>query len=158
MTDEELLASLLAEEERLVFPYFNVDVAWSLGSAVRDAAVAAKHPIAILLRQNRRSLFHTALEGSSVDNDVWLGRKSAVVDRFGHSSYYVGCQARAKSEVDFNVGARLDPDKFAAHGGAFPLIVAKTGVVGTICVSGLPQVEDHQFVVAQLDRFLQTFN
>jgi uncharacterized protein (UPF0303 family) len=157
MKNEELLTSLLAEEERLVFSYFNVDVAWALGSAVRDAAMAAKLPVAILLRQNGRSLFHTALEGSSLDNDVWLGRKSAVVDRFGHSSYYVGCKARADSEVDFNIAARLDPDKFAAHGGAFPLLVAKTGIVGTIAVSGLPQVDDHRFVVEQLERFLLKF-
>jgi uncharacterized protein (UPF0303 family) len=158
MTNEELLAALLAEEEHLVFPHFNVDVAWALGSSLRDAAIAAKHPVAILLRQNGRSLFHTALEGSSVDNDVWLGRKSAVVDRFGHSSYYVGCKARAESDVDFNVGARLDPDKFAAHGGAFPLLVAKTGLVGTIAVSGLPQVEDHRFVVERLEQFLKNFD
>lgn len=158
MTNEELLTSLLAEEERLVFPYFNFDTAWALGCALRDAAVLAQHPVAILVRQNGRGIFHTALEGSSSDNDVWLERKSAVVERFGHSSYYVGSKARATSEVDFNVGARLDPDKFAAHGGAFPLIVAKTGIVGTIAVSGLPQVDDHRFVVEQLERFLQNFS
>jgi len=49
---------------------------------------------------------------------------------------------------------RLDPDRFAAHGGAFPLTIRGTGVVGTITVSGLPQVEDHAFVVAQLEAFL----
>jgi uncharacterized protein (UPF0303 family) len=158
MTDEELLTSLLEEEERLVFPFFNFETAWALGTSVRDAAHAVEYPVAILLRQNGRHLFHAALEGSSGDNDAWLERKSAVVDRFGHSSYYVGCKARAAGDVDFNVGARLDPDKFAAHGGAFPLIVAKTGCVGSIAVSGLPQVDDHRFVVEQLERFLQNFN
>ncbi|MEO7745267.1 MAG: heme-binding protein, partial [Actinomycetota bacterium] len=43
---------------------------------------------------------------------------------------------------------------YAAHGGVFPLIVAGVGPVGTVGVSGLPQVQDHEFVVQQLERFL----
>jgi uncharacterized protein (UPF0303 family) len=46
---------------------------------------------------------------------------------------------------------------FAAHGGAFPLTVARSGCIGSVAVSGLPQVEDHQFVVEQLSLFLATF-
>jgi uncharacterized protein (UPF0303 family) len=156
MTDAQLLASLLDEERRLVFPYFDHQVAWQLGSAVREAALAADYPIAILIRRGGQRMFHTALPGSSADNDAWLDRKSAVVDRFGHSSYYVGCQARSVSDVDFNVGARLDPELFAAHGGAFPLQLEKGGFIGTVCVSGLPQADDHRFVVEQLELFLAT--
>jgi uncharacterized protein (UPF0303 family) len=55
----------------------------------------------------------------------------------------------------FDADSRLDVADFAAHGGAFPLIVRGVGVVGTIAVSGLPQLEDHDFVVTQLRRYLQ---
>ena len=44
--------------------------------------------------------------------------------------------------------------EFAAHGGAFPVIVRDVGVVGTVTVSGLPQEEDHRLVVAVLRAFL----
>ncbi|MFD0330409.1 heme-binding protein [Streptacidiphilus monticola] len=48
----------------------------------------------------------------------------------------------------------LDPARYAAHGGSFPLLVRGTGPVGTVTVSGLPQLDDHLFVVECLRRFL----
>ena len=147
------LASLLAEEERLVFAHFDHHAAWDLGSAMRAQALADELPVVISIRRNGQRLFSTALPGSSADNDFWIDRKSAVVDRYGHSSYYVGCLFRA-SGGDFDVDARLDVNLFAAHGGAFPMTIRGTGPVGVIAVSGLPQVEDHQFVVTALERFL----
>jgi len=156
MTDSELLASLLDEERRLVFRYFDHQVAWQLGSAMREAALEADYPVAILIRRSGQRMFETALPGSSADNDAWLDRKSAVVDRFGHSSCYVGCLARSASDVDCNVAARLAPEHFAAHGGAFPLLLEKSGLIGTVCVSGLPQADDHRFVVEQIELFRAT--
>jgi uncharacterized protein (UPF0303 family) len=152
MSDPDL-ATLLAEEERLVFTQFDHQTAWDLGSALRAQALADGLPIVISIRRNGQRLFHAALPGSSADNDFWIDRKAAVVDRYGHSSYYVGCLHRANGG-DFDVDARLDRNLFAAHGGAFPLTIRGTGPIGVIAVSGLPQVEDHQFVVAALERFL----
>ena len=45
--------------------------------------------MAIDVTRHGHQLFHTALEGSSPDNDRWVERKARVVDRFGHSSLYV---------------------------------------------------------------------
>jgi uncharacterized protein (UPF0303 family) len=44
----------------------------------------------------------------------------------------------------------LDPRHYAAHGGAFPILIRSVGPVGVVVVSGLPQVEDHRMVVAAL--------
>jgi uncharacterized protein (UPF0303 family) len=147
------LEALLAEEERLVFPYFDHQTAWDLGSDMRTRALANQLPVVISIRRNGQRLFYAALPGSASDNDAWIDRKSAVVDRFGHSSYYIGCKYRAEGK-DFDTASRLNADLFAAHGGAFPLIIAGTGPVGVIAVSGLPQAEDHRFVVTALERFL----
>jgi uncharacterized protein (UPF0303 family) len=152
MTDPDL-AELQAEEDRLVFGHFDYQNAWDLGTAMRAHALAANLPIVISIRRNGQRLFHTALPGSAADNDAWIERKCAVVDRYGHSSYYVGCQFRARGG-NFDTDARLDANLFAAHGGAFPLLLRSTGCVGTIAVSGLPQVDDHRFVVTELERFL----
>ncbi len=155
MTDADArqLAELLAEEDRLVFATFDHTMAWELGSRLRAEALAARLPIAISIRRHGQCLFHAALPGSSADNDGWLLRKAAVVERYGHSSYYVGCKFRADGG-DFDTDSRLDVGRFAAHGGAFPVMLGATGCIGTVAVSGLPQVEDHRFVVTQLERFL----
>jgi uncharacterized protein (UPF0303 family) len=154
MTDDASLNRLLLEEENLVFSAFDHETAWLLGSQLRDCAREEELPVAISIRLHGQRLFHAALPGSSANNDLWLERKCAVTDLFGHSSYYVGCLTRAEGNDDFNVAHRLDPAQYAAHGGAFPILIRGTGCVGTVAVSGLPQVADHQFVVTQLEKFL----
>jgi uncharacterized protein (UPF0303 family) len=153
-SDDEQLAVLLAQEQRLVFAHFDLHTAWALGSQLRAAALSEELPIAISIRRNQQTLFHAALPGSSADNDGWLLRKAAVVERYGHSSYFVGCKFRADGG-DFDTDSRLDAAVFAAHGGAFPLILATSGCIGTVAVSGLPQVADHEFVITQLELFLR---
>jgi uncharacterized protein (UPF0303 family) len=152
MTDPDL-SQLLEQERRLVLAEFDHAAAWRLGSLLREQALAAELPIVISIRRNGQRLFYAALPGSSVDNEFWVERKSAVVDRFGHSSYFVGCQYRAGGG-DFDVDARLDRDRFAAHGGAFPLTVRSAGVIGVVAVSGLPEADDHRLVVTALEQFL----
>jgi uncharacterized protein (UPF0303 family) len=155
VTGSELLDELVAQESRLVFDHFDEDTAWALGVALREAALAAALPVAISIRRNGQRLFHAALPGSSADNDGWLGRKCAVVDRYGRSSLRVGEEFRVAGG-SFDVDARLDPSQYAAHGGAFPIVVRGTGCIGTVAVSGLPELEDHRFVVATLESFLAT--
>ena len=153
VTGRELLDELEAQEARLVFDHFDDDVRLGPRSRPREARRSAGLPVAISIRRNGQRLFHAALPGSSADNDAWLARKSAVVDRYGQSSLYVGEQFRVHGGT-FDHDSRLDAATFAAHGGAFPIIVRGTGCVGTVAVSGLPEVEDHRFLVATLEAFL----
>ena len=153
MTTEISLDQLAAEEAELEFSAFTEDDAWALGSAMVAAARSAGAPVAIDIRRHGHQLFHAALPGSSPDNDRWIERKTRVVDRFGHSSLYM----RVLCEEDGStLGEKflLDEREFAAHGGAFPLLVRGVGPVGTVVVSGLPQVEDHRMVVAALREHL----
>ncbi|MGO4600636.1 heme-degrading domain-containing protein [Terrabacter sp. 2YAF2] len=157
MTQNPTLDDLAAQESALVFDRFDDDTAWAVGVALRAAARAASLPVAISIRRNGQRLFHAALPGATADNDGWLERKSAVVDRYGHSSLYIGEEFRAAGKT-FEDSSRLDPSRYAAHGGAFPVIVRGVGCVGTIAVSGLPQREDHRLVVETLEAFLRRDN
>jgi uncharacterized protein (UPF0303 family) len=147
------LAELAEQEARLQFDVFNHHTAWDLGVQLRDEALAQDLPVAIEIRRNGQVLFHAALPGTAPDNDAWLLRKARVVDRYGKASYHVGEISRQDGKT-FEEQSRLDPDTYAAHGGAFPITLRGTGVIGTVAVSGLPQLQDHEFVVAQLERFL----
>ena len=155
MVGREMLDELEAQEARLVFDRFDESTAWELGVRLRDAALAAGLPVAISIRRNGQRLFHAALPGASADNDGWLARKSAVVDRYGRSSLRVGEQFRVAGK-SFDEDSRLDPSVFAAHGGAFPILVRGTGCIGSVAVSGLPQLEDHRLVVEVLEALLAT--
>jgi len=155
MTGRELLDELEAQEARLVFDRFDEQTAWDVGVALRDAGLAAGLPIAISIRRNGQELFHAALPGASADNDGWLARKSAVVDRYGRSSLRVGEEFRVRGG-SFDEDSRLDVNRYAAHGGAFPILLRGTGCVGTVAVSGLPQLEDHRLVVETLETVLGT--
>jgi uncharacterized protein (UPF0303 family) len=151
---DDQLAELAVQEDRLVFSCFDNDVAWRLGVHLVEAARSANLPVAISIRRNGQRLFHAGLPGSTPDNDAWLERKSAVVERYCHSSYLVGTTFRAKGKI-FEEDSLLDPNLFAAHGGAFPINVRGVGCIGTVAVSGLAQADDHAFLVTHLESFLK---
>ncbi len=143
------VAELAAEEHELQVPSFTNDDAWALGSALVAAGREQGAPIAVDISRNRHQLFHAALPGATRDNDGWIRRKTRVVDRFGHSSLYMR-QASIERGTTFEAEFGLDPGRYAAHGGAFPITVRSVGPVGVVVVSGLPQVADHRMVVAAL--------
>lgn len=146
---QRILDRVEAEERELVLPRFDLSDAWTLGSRMRTAALEAGLPIVIGITLGEARVFHTSLPGSSADNDGWLERKTRVCRRYGRSSYWVGQSFRAAGK-DFDLDARLDVRQYAAHGGVFPVLVAGVGAVGTVGVSGLPQADDHAFVVEHL--------
>ncbi|MGK5114058.1 heme-degrading domain-containing protein [Geodermatophilus sp. CPCC 205506] len=143
------LAELAAEEQDLRFTSFTNDDAWDLGSALVAAARRVDAPVAVAVVRNGHRLFSAALPGATPDNDEWIERKTRVVHRFGHSSLYVR-QASIERGTTFEEEFGLDPSRYAAHGGAFPVLVRSVGPVGAVVVSGLPQLDDHRMVVAAI--------
>jgi uncharacterized protein (UPF0303 family) len=146
---EPRLSELAAEEEELQFPSFTNDDAWELGAALVATARRQDLPVAVDISRNRSQLFHAALPGTSPDNASWIRRKARVVNRFGHSTLYMRQAARDRGTT-FEEQYGLDPLRYAAHGGGFPIVVRRVGPVGVVVVSGLPQLEDHRMVVAAL--------
>ena len=143
------LDMLLAQEKELVLSKFTDEDAWELGSWFVNTARERGLPIAIDIVRNGHRLFHFAFDGACPDNEQWIRRKAALVNRVGHSSFYEG--RMLASEGCTIEESRLIPETdFAAHGGAFPLIIRDVGPIGHVAVSGLPQEQDHALVVEAL--------
>lgn len=154
MTDLAFYNQIQDDERDLQFPSFDRHDAWRLGCAMRAAALAQKLPLVIGIRLGAQRVFHTALPGATPDNDAWLERKAAVVTHFERSSMGVGEDFRVLGRV-FEEDSRLSSQRYAANGGVFPIRLQGSGlVVGTVGVSGLPQKDDHAFLVQQLQAFL----
>ncbi|MCM0673456.1 heme-degrading domain-containing protein [Micromonospora phytophila] len=146
---------LQEQEERLQFDRFDHDDAWALGTRLVGLARERGHAVTVDIRLGDHQLFHYALHGTSADNDDWIERKIRVVRRFGHSSYLVGQTYRDRGTT-FEEQSHLEAALYAAHGGCFPIILRGTGPVGTVTVSGLPQLDDHRLVVEALELFLDS--
>jgi len=147
------LPFLLAEEDRLRLPRFDADDAWALGNRVVTLAREDSLAVTVAVSHGSQLMFHAALPGTVADQADWLRRKTALVYRFGHSSYFIGRTYRDRGER-FEDEPHLSAADYAAHGGAFPLVVDGVGLVGVVAVSGLPQDQDHALVVRALEAHL----
>ena len=147
-------AELIAEEEELQFSSFTNDDAWALGCLLVEHARAQGAPVAVDITRYGQQLFHAGLPGSTADNDDWIQKKIRVVQRCGNSSLAVGQLWRERGTT-FEDVLRLDPTRYSAQGGCFPVLVRSVGPVGTVAVSGLPQLEDHRLAVSAIRAFLR---
>lgn len=154
MTDAPDSAALMAEAERLVFPRFDEETAWALGTTLVEMARADGLPVVINIRTAQRCLFHAALPGATALNDLWVARKSATALLFHQASLLVGTRNREKGETLARHG--LPPETHADNGGAVPIMVGGVGMVACLTVSGLPQVEDHRLAVRGIEAVLRT--
>ena len=150
---EDILNTLLLQEQELQFTNFNESTAWQIGTQMVEHAMRENLPITIDITHGQQQLFHASMPGTAADNDEWVKRKVRLVNRFGHSSFYMGQLLKHKGKT-IEQSYLISESEFAAHGGCFPIIVKGTGMVGTITVSGLPQEEDHKLVVESIRAFL----
>ncbi len=152
MSVESDIARIKLQEERLRFSSFDEAAAWKLGSAMRERALAGKLPFVIDIRTGIRPLFYAALPGSTPENPDWVRRKVNTVYRFEAASYRVGLEYKITGK-NFDASRGLDPLDYAPAGGGFPIRLGSV-VVGAVTVSGVPQREDHNFVVESLAAYL----
>ncbi|KAA8597682.1 heme-degrading domain-containing protein [Vibrio cyclitrophicus] len=145
----EHLTQLLEQETELQFDQFNNEIAWNLGYAIKLKAEELSASVVIEIYAFEQVLFSYAMPETSKDNQCWAKRKRQSVLRYGHSSYYLG-QYNSFKQREFERLAHIDAKEYCDHGGAFPIRIIGSGLVGAITVSGLPQEEDHNLVVNTL--------
>ena len=149
MAIKDDLPKLVEQEKTLVFSRFDEAEAFALGTLLRDMALKEDLPIIVDIRFWDRPLFYAALPGSTASNPEWARRKLNSVRLYHKSTYRMFLEQGAKERIfpaDFGHSA----EDHAIAGGAFPIRVEGVGAVGAVAVSGMPQRDDHNLVVAAL--------
>ena len=147
-------AELAAQEGRLVLGAFDNAAAWRLGTLMVERALRDDAPIIIDIQRPGLVLFRSALAGTTAENEAWLERKARTVFRFETSTALLAARFDAQGVDVWNAGW-FDTTRLTNAGGSFPVRVRGVGVVAAITVSGLTSDEDHDFVVACLERFVE---
>jgi uncharacterized protein (UPF0303 family) len=148
------LDTIRRQEQALQFTSFDNDAALAIGNRIVEMAKADKVAVTVDVTVNRNPLFFHAMAGTSPNNVDWIRRKSNLVNRTGHASFFVHTEA-VNAGRDYDNLPTFDPKDYAAHGGSFPIVVKGTGQIGTITVSGLAGVDDHAMVVRALKWYLK---
>jgi uncharacterized protein (UPF0303 family) len=141
------IALIRHQEQALVLPLFDEDVAFELGSAIRARALSEGLSLVVDVRTWDRQLFFAATPGTNADNSEWVRRKINTVRRFGRASYRMVLE---RGEVPFSPQSGADPADYVVAGGGFPIRVKGAGIIGCLTISGLPGRADHGVAVAAL--------
>lgn len=151
---QNLIQKLKNQEASLVFESFSRDTALDLGVAIVNLAKSKGVNIATEITLNGIVVFKHSMEGTTMRHDIWLKRKSNTVKLSLSSSLLFG-ELLAQDGRTLDGDLYLSYDDYVILGGGFPLSVKGVGVVGSICVSGLPHTEDHGIIVEALEEFLK---
>jgi uncharacterized protein (UPF0303 family) len=143
------LEKVIAQERALVFKHFDENVAFAIGAHVRDAANADGKGLAVAVKLWDRPMFYSATAGATDSNRHWIERKTFTVRMLLKSTYRVVLERGDLPRV-FEPNWGLDPRDYAIAGGGFPIAVAGVGVVGAAIVSGVPERDDHGYVVSAI--------
>ncbi len=140
------IKKIIEQEQMLVFPSFDEEIAFALGSRLRERALQNKLAVTIEVSLWDRMLFFAALPGTNHANAGWMRRKINAVRHFHKPTYRLFLETGDEVPLPRQ---GLSATDFIFAGGAFPIRVNGL-MIGAVAVSGLPQRDDHNFVVAVL--------
>ena len=148
-----LLAMCEEQEEKLQFDHFSRADALALGLKLHENAKKQPIPVAVEITVNGLVVFRYFPDGALPDSELWLQRKRNTVELMEMSSLHFLAWLEENGET--MESRKLQADDYAAGGGGFPIRLRGTGVIGSVCVSGMPDhMDDHRLVVDALAELL----
>jgi len=139
-----MIEILQKQEALLQFSKFTNADALHIGNAIAEHAKNQGKAVAIEIVVNGWTLFLHCMDGTSPENIRWMRRKRNFLE-YRRTSSLLG-QKLMESKNKTMQSIFLDEADYSDRGGAFPIRIGEQ-IVGSIIVSGLPDVEDHQMVV-----------
>jgi uncharacterized protein (UPF0303 family) len=141
------------QEEILQFPHFSRKDAWELGKILVNDILERDLVLSVSIRlTNGLVLFQYLAEGTTANNESWMTRKFNVVCELEISSLLNTLRLKKWNQTLEDKG--LNPKFYALRGGAFPIRIKGSGLIGVVATSGLPHLADHGAIVNAIGRFL----
>ena len=141
------------QEARLRFEKFDEAVAWELGCLMAETMRRRGLKLCVAIWSlTGYTLFQSAAGGTTVNNQNWMTRKYNAVKLMERSSLASSAVARISGEGVEACG--LDPRAYVFCGGGFPIRLKDGEFVAVALASGLPDVEDHGFLVDCIAQYL----
>ena len=154
MNIQDKIKAINEQEARLVFDAFGGNEAWELGKILVDEAKLLGFCPAISIRNiNGFSVFQYGFEGTGLEHEAWMERKENTAIYKGMSTMKVHL-LEEESSIDILNDWFMDPMTYSTCPGAFPIRVKNAGIVGTIIVSGISVLMDHNLIVNALCKYL----
>lgn len=136
--------------KKITLKEFTNTMALDMGLKVIELAKSRSQHIAIEIKRLNHTVFLYVDDTLPADKHNWLRRKANVAVLFEESSLSVK-EDLAEGNMSLEDTFALKENTYVAKGGAIPLFVENAGIVGTITVSGLKDVEDHQIIIDALE-------
>jgi uncharacterized protein (UPF0303 family) len=153
MTDE-LPTFSIADLETLTgldVASFDNDDAVDLGLIAVAVIREGDRNLAVQIMLGDETAFRANLKNTGSGNDPWLAGKAAVARHFAEPSLLVKLRQQEAGTTLEQQG--LDFETYRAHGGSVPIRIDGI-VVGTITMSGEPDVVDHAAAIETVRRYL----
>ncbi|CAM1362998.1 heme-degrading domain-containing protein [Tenacibaculum xiamenense] len=136
--------------KKITLQKFSNNSALKMGLKIIDLARERNQKIAIEICRLNHSIFLYVDDTLPADKHNWLKRKANVAKHFEESSLSVKNDLK-NGNMTLEGTFQLSNKDYLAKGGSIPLFVENAGMIGTITVSGLSDVEDHQIIIDSLN-------
>ncbi len=148
----ELLARCAAEEETYQFDRFSHEDAKRLGDLLYENSRSCARTVGVEIRVNGETVYRYLPDSCNRENGKWLRAKGNTVEMMKMSSLRTAVQLFLDQETLED--KKMNNADYGLLGGGFPVLLRGTGMIGTIAVSGLWHVEDHELIIRTLKEYL----
>ena len=142
ITDKEVI-------QKIELEVFTNQIAMDMGIRIIELAKSRNQAIAVEISRLNHTVCLYVDDGLPADKHNWLRRKANVAKHFEESSLAVKATLE-KREMSLEKPFGLDEKDYIAKGGSIPGFVKNAGMIATITVSGLRDLEDHDVIIEAL--------
>lgn len=153
MNMEEVIKVLELQEDILQFNHFTNEDAWQVGTFLVAEAKKNRLPVTVSIRLNNGlTVFQYAADGTTLENQLWTDKKFNLVKLTERSTLLQYSLLEQNGQTLEDIG--LNSQEYHAAGGGFPIRIEEVGVIGSIIVTGMNHILNHDLVVKSIGKYL----